>query len=466
MNIALLGPSGAGKGSHAANLTARFDLHHVVSGELFRANLEQRTAVGLLARRYMAQGELVPDELVDAVIEEWLWHLAPDQAVLFDGFPRTVTQARFLDDLLHTMGRTLDAAVYVNVSGTEIMRRLAGRLICRTCQTPYHLQLQPPARAGLCDLCGGELERRPDDIPELIRVRLRAFQRVTAPLVEYYQATGRFILIDGEAAPDQVAAALAAAFEAIRRRQLRPATRAEMEQFSIGTATAPLLAPDQLAETGLNLVLLGGPGSGKGTQAEELHAKFSLTHIATGDLFREHLSEETDLGKLARTYMNRGELVPDDITEAMVEERLRQPDTRAGFILDGFPRTLAQAEALADILAQLHRRVSSVVYISVADQEIETRLAGRRICRDCQTPYHLTFNPPAQVGICDRCHGELYQRDDDNPQTIRARLKTFHTRTAPLIQYYKAAGLLLEIDGQGEVELVKQRTVAATRSLM
>ena len=228
MNIALLGPSGAGKGSHAANLTARFDLHHVVSGELFRANLEQRTAVGLLARRYMAQGELVPDELVDAVIEEWLWHLAPDQAVLFDGFPRTVTQAQFLDDLLHTMGRTLDAAVYVNVSGTEIMRRLAGRLICRTCQTPYHLQLQPPARAGFCDLCGGELERRPDDIPELIRVRLRAFQRVTAPLVDYYQATGRFILIDGEAAPDQVAAALAAAFEAIRRRQSRPATRAEI----------------------------------------------------------------------------------------------------------------------------------------------------------------------------------------------------------------------------------------------
>ena len=213
-------------------------------------------------------------------------------------------------------------------------------------------------------------------------------------------------------------------------------------------------------------MLLGGPGSGKGTQAEELHAKFSLTHIATGDLFREHLSEETDLGKLARTYMNRGELVPDDITEAMVEERLRQPDTRAGFILDGFPRTLAQAEALTDILAQLHRRVSSVVYISVADQEIETRLAGRRICRDCQTPYHLTFNPPAQVGICDLCHGELYQRDDDNPQTIRARLKTFHTQTAPLIQYYKAAGLLLEIDGQGEVEVVKQRTVAATRSLM
>ena len=229
---------------------------------------------------------------------------------------------------------------------------------------------------------------------------------------------------------------------------------------------APVLAPEQLAETGLNLVLLGGPGSGKGTQAEELHAKFSLAHIATGDLFREHLSAETDLGKLAGRYINRGELVPDDITEAMVEERLQQPDTRAGFILDGFPRTLAQAEALADILAQLHRRVSSVVYISVADQEIVTRLAGRRICRDCQTPYHLTFNPPAQASICDLCGGELYQRDDDNPQTISRRLQSFYAQTAPLIHYYRAAGLLLEIDGQGEVEVVKQRTVAATRSLM
>jgi len=465
MHIALLGPSGAGKGSHAAKLATRFDLLHVVTGELFRANLENRTAVGLLARRYMAQGELVPDEVVDAMIEEWLWQIAPEQGVLFDGFPRTVAQAQFLDELFHTMGRTLEAAIYLNVSDTEIMRRLGGRLICHTCQTPYHLQLQPPTQSGICDLCGGELERRPDDIPELIRVRLRAFQRVTGSLVDYYQATGRFMIIGGEGAQDHVYAALEAAIDAVRRQQARPATRAEADQIQTGSVAVPALPAERRAEVGLNLVLLGGPGSGKGTQAEELHAQFALTHIATGDLFREHLRAETDLGKLARTYMDRGELVPDDVTEAMVEERLARPDARAGFVLDGFPRTLPQAEALSDILAHLHHQLTSVLYINVADEEIVTRLVGRRICRTCQAPYHLTFKPPAQAGICDLCGGELYQRDDDNPQTIRARLKTFHAQTALLIQYYKAAGLLIEIDGRGEVAAVKERTVTAARRL-
>src|SRR6266511_575887 len=466
MHIALLGPSGAGKGSHAVRLATRFDLLHVVSGELFRANLEQRTAVGLLARRFMAQGELVPDEVVDAMMEEWLGHVAPAQGVLFDGFPRTVAQAQFLDDLFPTLGRTLEAVIYLHISDVEILRRLAGRLLCHSCQTPYHLQFQPPARAGICDRCGGALERRPDDIPEMIRVRLRAFQRASGPLVDYYQATGRFIIIDGEGPFAQILSALEAAIDAVRRQQARPATRAETNQIQTGTVAVPALPPDQRAEAGRNLVLLGGPGSGKGTQAEELHAQFALTHIATGDLFREHLRGETELGKLARTYMDRGELVPDDVTEAMVEERLGRPDTRAGFVLDGFPRTLSQAEALTDILAQLHRQLTIVLYINVADQEIVTRLAGRRICGSCQSPYHLTFKPPAHAGICDLCGGELYQRDDDNPATIRARLKTFHAQTAPLIQYYRAAGLLIEIDGQGEVAAVKERTMAAARSLL
>ena len=275
---------------------------------------------------------------------------------------------------------------------------------------------------------------------------------------------GSFI-VDGEGALEQVQAALETAIDAVRRQQARPATRTETDQLQTGTVAMPALPAAQRAAGGLNLVLLGGPGSGKGTQAEELHAQFALTHIATGDLFREHLRAETDLGKLARIYMDRGELVPDDVTEAMVEERLTQPDTRAGFVLDGFPRTLPQAEALTDILAQLHRQVTSVLYINVADQEIVTRLAGRRICRSCQAPYQLTFKPPAQAGICDLCGGALEQRDDDNPQTIRARLKTFHAQTAPLIQYYKAAGLLVEIDGRGEVAAVKERTVAAARSL-
>lgn len=217
---------------------------------------------------------------------------------------------------------------------------------------------------------------------------------------------------------------------------------------------------------GLNLVLLGAPGSGKSTQAEHLCQQFNLPHIATGDLFREHLRQETPLGKLAQPYMNRGELVPDDITNAMVRERLARPDAQAGFILDGFPRTLPQAEALTEILAGMQRQLMGVLYIKVSDVEIIDRLSGRLICRNCQTPYHLKFKPPAQPGVCDICGGELYQREDDKPETVKARLATFHRQTEPLINYYRRAGLLIEIEGEGEVAEVTANTLATVQSLV
>lgn len=218
--------------------------------------------------------------------------------------------------------------------------------------------------------------------------------------------------------------------------------------------------------SGLNLVLLGAPGSGKSTQAEHLCQQFNLPHIATGDLFREHLKQGTPLGKLAQPYMDRGELVPDDITNAMVRERLARPDTQAGFLLDGFPRTLPQAEALTEILAGMQRQLMGVLYIKVSDAEIIERLSGRLICRNCQTPYHLKFKPPAKPGICDICGGELYQRDDDKPETIKARLATFHRQTEPLIDYYRRAGLLIEIEGEGEVAEVTANTLTAVQSLI
>jgi len=223
----------------------------------------------------------------------------------------------------------------------------------------------------------------------------------------------------------------------------------------------------------MQIALLGPSGAGKGSHAAKLAIRFEMLHIVSGELFRANLEKRTAVGLLARRYMAQGELVPDEVTDAMMEEWLWQiapeqevlfdgfPRTQAGFVLDGFPRTLPQAEALSDILAQQQRQLTSVLYINVADQEIVTRLAGRRICRSCQAPYHLTSKPPAHAGICDLCGGELYQRDDDNPQTIRARLKTFHAQTAPLIHYYKAAGLLIEIDGPGKVAAVKERTLAA-----
>lgn len=215
----------------------------------------------------------------------------------------------------------------------------------------------------------------------------------------------------------------------------------------------------------VDIVLFGAPGSGKGTQAEQICKQFDLKHVATGDLFRENLKNETDLGKLAKTYMDKGELVPDDVTAAMLKDRLQKPDAKSGIILDGFPRTLPQAEALKGIMDDLGRSINGVLYIKVSDEELVSRLAGRWICRSCQTPFHTKFNPPTQEGVCDACGGELYQRDDDKPETVRARLKTFHNQTAPLIDYYTNAGLLTEIGGEGEVSAVSERVIAAIKSM-
>ncbi|MFI5357231.1 MAG: adenylate kinase [Opitutales bacterium] len=220
----------------------------------------------------------------------------------------------------------------------------------------------------------------------------------------------------------------------------------------------------EVARPSLDLVLLGGPGSGKGTQAERLCATLKIPHIATGDLFRQNLQQQTELGCLARSYMDRGELVPDDVTEAMVAERLAQSDALKGFVLDGFPRTLPQAYALMEMSVRLQRRLAGVVCIKVSDEAIVSRLSGRLICRQCQTPFHLQHRPPQRPGVCDACGGELYQRADDNATTVRARLLTFHRQTEPLIDFYRRAGLLHEVDGEGELADVTHRCLEAVHS--
>jgi len=213
------------------------------------------------------------------------------------------------------------------------------------------------------------------------------------------------------------------------------------------------------------LVLLGPPGAGKGTQAERLEKELRLPHVASGDLFREHLKNKTELGLLAKEYMDKGELVPDDVTIAMIRERLQEPDCDQGAILDGFPRTLAQAQGLDRMLADMGRRLDGVLYIAVPDEELVRRLSGRWICRQCQTPYHAIFSPPAKEGVCDACGGELYQRDDDRPETVRARLKVYHQQTAPLIDYYRQAGLLVEVDGSGDIETVSAALLEAAKKM-
>jgi len=202
------------------------------------------------------------------------------------------------------------------------------------------------------------------------------------------------------------------------------------------------------------IVLLGPPGAGKGTQAKIIAEKYELVHVSSGDLFRENLQKETELGKLARSFMTHGELVPDDVTIAMVRDRLSQPDCRNGALLDGFPRTPAQAEALAKMLAEFNGKVNLVPYIFVPEEILVERLSGRWICRAHGHVYHEKFNPPSVAGICDIDGSELVQREDDQPETVKNRIKVYQEQTAPLIAYYQEKGLLANIDGTKPIEMV------------
>jgi adenylate kinase len=212
------------------------------------------------------------------------------------------------------------------------------------------------------------------------------------------------------------------------------------------------------------VVLLGSPGAGKGTQAKLLAQGLGIPHVSSGDLFRDNLGRKTELGLLAKSYMDRGALVPDDVTVRMVVERLSRPDCAKGAILDGFPRTLNQAGALDNTLAGRGQRVAAALLIQVRDEEVVRRLTARRTCRKCGAVYNLVSDPPHIDGVCNVCGGELYQRDDDNPETVHNRLYTYYKETAPLIGYYFAKGLLVEVDGERSIEDVQADLHAAVEA--
>jgi adenylate kinase len=212
------------------------------------------------------------------------------------------------------------------------------------------------------------------------------------------------------------------------------------------------------------IVLLGAPGAGKGTQAALLSQTMKLAHIASGDLFRQALAKGTDLGKQAKVYMDQGKLVPNEITIKMVLERITAPDCQGGIILDGFPRNVEQARALDEALKQQKKGIDKAVYIKVSEPELLGRLTGRWICRKCQAPYHEVNSPPRVAGKCDKCSGELYQRADDNTETIKKRLEVFFAETAPLIDYYSKTGKLLEVQGEGSMEEICERIVSALKA--
>jgi adenylate kinase len=211
----------------------------------------------------------------------------------------------------------------------------------------------------------------------------------------------------------------------------------------------------------MQVVLFGPPGAGKGTQAKFISEEFNVPHISTGDILRENVREGTALGKKAKTYMDKGELVPDALLIDIIKERLQKPDTRKGFLLDGFPRTLPQAEALDRILDDINKNLDGVVNVDVNASELVRRLSGRRTCRACQATFHVKSNPPKVAGVCDQCGGELYQRADDTEAAIKNRIEVYKRQTQPLIDYYKKKGLLIDIDGEREIDEVRSDVIKA-----
>jgi len=213
----------------------------------------------------------------------------------------------------------------------------------------------------------------------------------------------------------------------------------------------------------VNILFMGPPGAGKGTQAEHIVNEFGIPHISTGDAFRLAIKQGTPVGVKAKEYIDQGLLVPDDVTIGIVEERLQQSDCEKGFLLDGFPRTLSQAEALDDILSRMNTSLDHVINLKVDRDKLLARLTGRRICKSCGSTYHVIFNPPKQEGICDKCGGELYQRSDDNEESVGIRLDEYINKTAPLLTFYENKGLLRQIDGDQEIDAVSAQIASLLR---
>lgn len=206
----------------------------------------------------------------------------------------------------------------------------------------------------------------------------------------------------------------------------------------------------------MRVAFLGPPGAGKGTQARELAREWGVAHLATGDMLREAVAAGTPLGLEAKRYMDQGALVPDDVIVGAMAERLGKPAAVAGFILDGFPRTIAQAEALERLLKDLGHRLDGVVFFEVSEPELLRRLTGRRVCRQCGATFHVIAAPPRQAGVCDRCGGSLYQREDDSEATVRNRLEVYARQTAPLLEYYRQRGLLATVPGEGVIDRIRR----------
>ncbi len=387
LRIVLLGPPGAGKGTQAVRIAARFAVPHIATGDIFRDNVDRGTPLGRVAKRYIEGGELVPDEIVIDIVSGRLAEPDCRHGFVLDGFPRSLPQARALGRRLDELGAPLDAAVSLELEEEELFKRLAAR-------------------------------SRADDTEQTIRNRLRVFAATNGPLVRHYEDRGLLVRVDAAGDRDEVTERLVAMLEDLVLHPLAERLAERRRPVEVGPAPA------------MRMVMLGQPGAGKGTQAARIAAHFGIVHLATGDILRANVAEGTPLGRMAQEYVDSGELVPDELVVDIVLERLGQPDCRAGFVLDGYPRTIAQAKILDRRLGELDTPLTVVLNLEVPEEELFHRLRAR-------------------------------SRPDDDEDILRTRLRVYRSATQPLLDYYDDQDLLVSVDGRGEPDTVSQRVLVA-----
>eukprot|EP00294_Goniomonas_avonlea_P007931 CAMPEP_0114561394 /NCGR_PEP_ID=MMETSP0114-20121206/11980_1 /TAXON_ID=31324 /ORGANISM="Goniomonas sp, Strain m" /LENGTH=750 /DNA_ID=CAMNT_0001747025 /DNA_START=44 /DNA_END=2296 /DNA_ORIENTATION=- len=425
VNIILLGPPGCGKGTQAQRLTEHRGLVQLSTGDMLRAAVKAGTDVGLKAKEVMEAGALVSDDLVIGIINDRIDEPDCKNGFILDGFPRTVDQAIALDALLEVKGMKLTRVIELKVDDALLTARVCGRYTCAKCNQGYHDESLKPQVEGTCDKCGGtEFTRRKDDNEETVMSRLDAFHFQTAPLLPYYADKGVLTSLDGMASMDQVFNEIVAALD--------KATKAAVKQ----------------SPNALNLILLGPPGCGKGTQAQQITDKRGLVQLSTGDMLRAAVAAGSSVGLQAKSVMEAGQLVSDDIVIGIISDRIEEPDCKNGFILDGFPRTVEQAQALDALLEKKGLKLHVVIEMKVDDAVLSARVCGRYTCAKCNQGYHDESLKPKVEGTCDKCGStEFTRRKDDNAETVTSRLSAFHAQTAPLLPYYRQKGILRSVNG-------------------